>query len=269
MNIILILKGIIVGIAKVIPGFSGAVLMMSFNLYDKAISAITNFFSDVKNNFCFLVNFGIGVVIGIICFSNIINYFINNYYSYTISLFIGLILGGIPSIYKNISNVNRYYIYVLFSFIVMLLLSILSINNSYVLRGDVIDYVYFFFSGILESFGTIIPGVSSTALLMIVGVYDIYIGVLSNLYNIDFIINSVGFIIPFIIGFVLGIVFLSILINYLFKNYKSFSFSLVFGICIACVFVLIIKVLFVIEGFFMGIICLILVIIGYSVGNLL
>ena len=84
MDINLILKGIIVGVAKIIPGLSGAVLMISFNLYDRAIDSIVNFFSDVRKNLRFVINFGIGVLIGIIFFSNVINYFISNYYVYTI-----------------------------------------------------------------------------------------------------------------------------------------------------------------------------------------
>ena len=87
-----ILKGIIIGIAKIVPGLSGTVLMISFNLYDKAISAITRFFDNPKSNFKFLLTLFMGVMIGIVFFSKIVSYFINNYYIYTISLFIGLIL---------------------------------------------------------------------------------------------------------------------------------------------------------------------------------
>ena len=85
------LKGILIGIAKIIPGLSGSILMISFNLYDRAINAITNFFSNIKDNFLFLANLTLGIVIGISLFSNILSYFITNYYTYTTSLFIGLI----------------------------------------------------------------------------------------------------------------------------------------------------------------------------------
>ena len=107
MNIQIFLKGILIGIAKIIPGLSGSVLMISFNLYDKAIDAITNFFSDVKRNFTFLLNISLGILIGIVMFSNILNYFIKNYYVYTTSLFIGLILGGIPLILGSASRSRK------------------------------------------------------------------------------------------------------------------------------------------------------------------
>ena len=81
MNIQEFLKGILIGVAKIIPGLSGSVLMISFNLYDKAIDSITNFFKDIKANFLFLANLSIGIIIGIVIFSNILNYFINNYFN--------------------------------------------------------------------------------------------------------------------------------------------------------------------------------------------
>ena len=89
MRIDYLLKGLLIGIGKIIPGLSGTIMMISFGLYDKAISAITNFYKDIKNNLLFLINIGIGIVIGIVMFSRVINYFIVNCYIYTMSLFIG------------------------------------------------------------------------------------------------------------------------------------------------------------------------------------
>ena len=97
-----ILKGILIGIAKIVPGLSGTVLMISFNLYDKAIEAITCFFDNPKKNFIFLFKLFVGIMIGVVFFSKLVSYFITNYYLYTISLFIGLILGTV--IYKVINK---------------------------------------------------------------------------------------------------------------------------------------------------------------------
>ena len=71
MKINLLMKGIIIGIAKIIPGFSGAILMISFNLYDKAIEAMTNFFANPRKNFSFLFQLSLGVGLGIVFFSKI------------------------------------------------------------------------------------------------------------------------------------------------------------------------------------------------------
>ena len=99
----LLLKGFIIGIAKIIPGVSGALIAISFGIYEKAIKAISNFFENPINNFLFLFPIGLGVLLSISLTSGLILYFINNYYFPTILLFIGLIMGGIPSLINNIN----------------------------------------------------------------------------------------------------------------------------------------------------------------------
>ena len=89
MDIKLILKGFLIGIGKIIPGFSGALLAISFNVYDKLINSITNFFSNKNENIIFLLNLSIGIISGIILFSKIILYLLNNYYLYTTIFFTG------------------------------------------------------------------------------------------------------------------------------------------------------------------------------------
>lgn len=267
MNIMLIIKGIIVGIAKVIPGLSGAILMISFNIYDRAIKAICNFFDNVKDNTIFLLNFGIGVIVGIVCFSNVINYFINNYYLYTTSLFVGLIIGGIPSISKNMDKSCLGFFVFIISFIFMLFISFLSFNNTFVIRNNILSYLYLFLGGFVEAIGTVIPGVSSTALLMIMGVYNIYVDILSNLYNYYYFLGNINFIISFGIGLILGLFIVTYIINYFFNNYRGYTFSFIVGICIASVLSLIFKIIVCVYSMYSLIICLLLIYVGYIIGK--
>ena len=100
-NIIInLLKGIVIGIGKIIPGVSGAVIAISLGVYEKGLEAITKI---NKENIKFLINIGSGIVISIILFSKLILYFMNNYYLPTMLLFIGLIIGGTFEL-KKISN---------------------------------------------------------------------------------------------------------------------------------------------------------------------
>ena len=71
-SIRLILKGILIGIGKIIPGVSGSMLAISMGIYQQMIDSIINFFNDIKNNLKFLLKIGIGVLIAIMFFSNII-----------------------------------------------------------------------------------------------------------------------------------------------------------------------------------------------------
>lgn len=267
MNINQIIKGIIVGIAKVIPGFSGAVLMISFNLYDKAIDAITGFFNNPKKNFLFLLNIGLGIIFGIILFSKIIYYFITNYYLYTLSLFLGLIIGGIPVISNNVPREKKYLFYLIVSFGIIFSFSFLGSGGDYELKNNYIDYIVFFVAGFFEATGTILPGISSTALLMVIGVYNHYLVVLSGILNFSYIFDTLRFILPFSFGMFFGIACISILVNYLFKNYKNMTFSLILGLSIASIFILAKDLLSYIKDFKQFIVCVSIVLCGYFITN--
>lgn len=265
MNIKEFFKGVVIGIAKIIPGLSGAVLMISFNLYDRAIDAITNFFDNPKKNFLFLANLSLGIVIGIVLFSKVISFLITNYYVYTTSLFIGLILGGFPVIMKKIERKKGNYLAILISFVLMMILSLSGINNTYNLQNNYIDIVIFFVSGILEALGTVLPGISSTALLMLLGVYNNYIVIIGNMFNISLLKETLIFLIPFSLGLLFGIITITLLVNYLFKHYYQKTFSIIFGVSLSSVIVLAIKVFLQVTTISSLIVSIIVLLIGYFI----
>ena len=73
-KLILILKGIIVGLGKIIPGVSGAMLAITLDIYDKCIEAISNFTKKIKENIYFLGYIGIGIILSVGLFSNVVIY---------------------------------------------------------------------------------------------------------------------------------------------------------------------------------------------------
>ena len=267
MNIHELIKGIIIGIAKIIPGLSGAVLMISFNLYDRAIEAITNFFAKPKKNFFFLLNLSLGIILGIVLFSKILSYFIKNYYLYTTTLFLGLILGGIPTITSKIDQTPKNCFFVILFFGLMSLIAVITPTNHYVLKENFFDLFVFFGSGLLEAFGTVLPGISSTALLMFVGVYDQYIEVLGNIFNFSLLRTNLTFLLPFSLGLFLGIVGISLLVNYLFKFYQSETFSIILGISLATLLSLIIRLFPYITSITSMVFSILFLIVGYFLTN--
>ena len=98
----LFIKGLIIGIGKIIPGVSGSMLAISMGIYQKLINSINNFFKNVKYNFKFLSQIGIGVLVSIILFSNLILSCLEKNYLITMFLFLGLIIGGLDDIRDNI-----------------------------------------------------------------------------------------------------------------------------------------------------------------------
>lgn len=242
MKLKLFIKGLIVGLGKIIPGVSGSLLAISLNVYDRAILAITNFFDDVIENTKFLFTLSLGIIVSIIIFSKIILYFITNYYVITMLFFIGLILGGLLIFKSNYTSNKKNLIILLISFLIIIILSIFSHSNKYVIEGNIMDYLVFFGSGIVDAFATIVPGISGTALLMNIGVYEIIISTISNITDINLIINNFKILIPFGLGMVLGFILLSILISYLLKKYYSEMMAFILGVSIGSMVLLIISV---------------------------
>ena len=267
MNIKELIKAILIGIAKIIPGVSGTILMISFNLYDKALDAITKFFNNPKKNFLFLMNLAFGVLIGVVLFSKVIIYFLNEHYIYTMSLFIGLILGGIITIKKDITNKFSNYIYIILSFIIMNFISNSNIANVYILKDNFIDIIIFFFSGILEALGTIVPGVSSTALLMIIGIYPYYLNILSNLLNFNYLLNSLTFLIPFLMGLILGIIIISLIISYLLKYHKEKTFTIILGLSLSTIIPLASNLIMKASSITLLLPCFIFLLLGFIITN--
>ena len=235
-TIILFIKGLLIGIGKIIPGVSGAVLAIILKVYDEGINSIVNFFSNPKKNILFLSNIGLGILIGIILFSNIINYTLNNYYVITMLFFIGLINGGIPSILKEVDKKN--YKYTLIIIIIFTIISVLNINNNYVLKNNFIDYIIFFLGGVIEVCGTVIPGLSSTALLLVLGIYNIIIESISDLTNL--IINY-KVLLPFALGIISSLFFISKGISLALNKYKKKTYCIILGLILSSIIILIIK----------------------------
>lgn len=226
-------KGFIIGIGKIIPGVSGAMLATIMGVYDKSIFYICNFKSNIKEGIRYLFPIGVGIVLSIILFSKIISICLNKYYSITMLFFVGLIIGGFPFVINKVKK-KDYFISVV-SFSLFFLISVFNINNSYVLRNNFIDTVIYFFSGGIEAIGTIVPGVSGTALLMIVGTYDSIVYSIGNLTNFKIIF-------PFIIGIILFILLFVKLVDYLFRKYNDKMYAFILGVLVSSTVLLVIQV---------------------------
>ncbi len=228
-NLILFLKGIIIGIGKIIPGVSGAMLSISLGVYEQLISSMANIFKETKKNLQFLLIIGSGIIISIMLSSNIIMHCLDNYYLSTMLLFIGMIIGCIPNIAKMAKKniTRRNVILMLIPFIILLLLNVFS-NNAFYISTNFFNLVLI---GILEALTMIIPGISGSAILMMLGVYETIIDSLSSLNHLDILI-------PFIIGIVIGVISLSKIINELFKKHNISCYYVILGFSVATIFIL-------------------------------
>ena len=235
----LILKGIIIGIGKIIPGVSGSMLAISMGIYQKLIDSINNFFKYPKENFKFLFKITIGVIISMVFFSNVILSLLNKYYLITIFFFIGLIIGGFEDLKQN---TNKKYNYItIVSFILITLLGFLNINNEVNITNSLLNSIYFIFIGFIDALTMVVPGISGTATLMMLGAYEKVIEMYSNIFNFSILVDNLKILIPYIIGIVIGILGTVKLMQFLFNNYKEKTYSVILGFSISTIFLMFIK----------------------------
>ena len=222
-NISIFLKGFLIGTGKIIPGVSGSVLAISFGIYNRAIKSISSI-DNIKKELPFILTLSSGILLSIILMSNFIILFLGTYYLPTMLLFIGLICGGITPFLKK--EKNKFLS--ICSFLVIIIIDFFTIDNN----NTTLNYIHIFLLGLLEAVTMIIPGISGTAILMMMGCYDFVMELFSNP------LNHILSLIPFLLGMTFGVLMLVRVVSYLFDNYKTKMNSIILGFSIGTVIIL-------------------------------
>ena len=243
-NIILIIKGFFMGIANVIPGVSGGTIAIILGIYEEFISKISNLFKDLKKNLLFLIPIGIGMGLAIVTTSKLVSYSYDNFPLPTILFFVGLVFGGIPMLIKNVKGkkeskkISNYIIATITFLLVIFMASykfIFSINSEVNFASmDALGYILLFVVGIVAAATMVIPGISGSLVLMILGYYYPVINTINALFKENFIHNALILGI-FGIGVVVGILLISKLLEMLFKKYNVKTYFGVLGFVFASI----------------------------------
>lgn len=233
LDIVLILKGFLIGIAKVIPGVSGSLFAVSMGLYDKAIEAISNFFKNFKENIFFLGNLGIGLLIAIILGSNIISYFLVHYPFLTTIVFIGFLLGTFPNLMKDV-QVNKIgdIFFILIIAVVIISMSFFRTETEFVYTDNLINNLYVILLGFIDAATMIIPGISGTAIFILMGSYHFILDLFGSLTS------NLGTFVIFMIGIMIGVIIVSKIMNWALKLHRKRTYLCIFGFAFSSIFIL-------------------------------
>ena len=235
-----IFTGILIGAGVVLPGVSGSVIAIMLGIYDKVIYLINAKDVSFLEKLLKLMPILFGLVAGMVVFGNLLLILFNQYEIIMRYIFAGLILGGVPMLVTQSSKdtncpckLNYWCIFI--SFLLSLLLFVLSGIRSFtkVNLADV-SFINLFLSGFLYISGKIIPGISSSFFLMLLGLYDYMLMFISNPFSFT-LVEYVKFI-PFVLGIIIGLVILIKLINYLLSNHLSKTYSLIVGFVLGSIF---------------------------------
>lgn len=222
--LILMCKGFIIGIAKIIPGVSGAIIAISFGVYERLINILSKplqiKFNDLKFLSFLLIGAALGV--GILCKS--VKWCLDTYYLPTMLLFAGLIIGGVPEITHEIKKERfNWKIGLVFCLCFTFLYFSINIHGS---NSNYSGGIVYFLIGVIESLTTIIPGISGTAIFMALGWYDTLLTIFEKMAN--FSINFMTLFL-FISGLIISTIIISKVITWLFNNHKTLAYTGVLG----------------------------------------
>jgi putative membrane protein len=233
----LFFKGVFMGIADAIPGVSGGTIALLLGIYEELISTISglNFslVTKLKNNGFksfweslngnFLITLVLGIGISLILFVKISANLLTSHPLYVWSFFLGLILATVYVIYKLIESWNLVNI---ISTLLMIAFSIILTSDSLDISDDT-NLFYILICGIIASSAMILPGISGSLILVILGVYKILVEALDNL--------DIKIITSFIVGAIIGVISFSKILKWLFRNYKSLAYSIMLGLVIGSI----------------------------------
>ncbi|PKR77043.1 DUF368 domain-containing protein [Halalkalibacillus sediminis] len=228
-------RGAIMGTSDAIPGVSGGTIAVVLGIYPQLIDGITGIFTkDWKKHLAFLLPLFVGVLLALAAFANAMEWLLEHYPNQVQFVFLGLIVGIIPMLaresdYKKTFNKSHYAILIL---AVLLVASMGFFNESSASAIDEFSattYILLFLSGMMASSAMVLPGISGSFLLLLVGMYPTFIESISN-----FVIDA---LIPLGLGIVVGLLVMGRIVKFFLDNYFYKTYALILGLVIGSLYV--------------------------------
>lgn len=224
-----LLKGLIVGVANIIPGVSGGTMAVVIGIYDKLIGAVSDLRKDFKNSVIYLFPIGVGALLGIVLFSHLIEFLLRDFTMPTNIFFLGLILGSIPMIFKRATQKRFEKVSILpflVCFAVMMLMTFfqnVSDEGSALITtltaGTAIRLVL---SATVAAACMIMPGISGSMVMVLLGVYTSVLTAISSM--------NIPVLIPVAIGVLAGILLGAKVIHLCLRRYEQQTYFAILGL---------------------------------------
>ncbi len=225
------------GSADIVPGISGGTIALITNIYERLVKGISNInFSFVKPflkkdfkefklklfdeiDFELFIPLILGIGLAFIFLSGVIDYLLKVFPTYIYSFFLGLIIASVYVLYSKLEEIN----------IKLIIITIIGTALAYLFVGlnpiaNNHSLIVIFFSGMIAVCAMILPGISGSLILILLGQYNYMLSALHNMNIVEIIV--------FVIGAVIGILSFSKFLNYLLENYETVTMAFLIGIMI-------------------------------------
>lgn len=249
-----VLRGVVIGIANVIPGVSGGTMAVSMGIYDKLIGAINGLLRQFGRSVRTLLPLALGMAVGVGGFTFAVEYLLARHTLATCLTFVGLILGGLPILVRSLraglakKPGHKLGVGEAAAFAALLAVGVgmplLQGGEGGVqaLAPGAGMALLLFVLGVVASATMVIPGVSGSMVLMILGYYygilNSVTGLLTSLKALDWagVARGMLLLVPFGLGVLLGIFLIAKLINYLFEHFPTHTYCAIIGLIVSSPF---------------------------------
>lgn len=250
--------GIAIGIGGVLPGVSGGILAISLGVYEKMMLAVGNFFSNFKANLRYLLPIVIGGGAGILLTSNVLDILIARYEAPLLALFCGLVLGSVPELAQEVRRSGpirpKHILAAALGLGFILLFAFGEASATGGRSAAELTIPVSLLSGAVLAFGVVIPGISSSFILIYLGLYSAVIGVLAGIFDLSELFSGgltaawarfSNIFVPLLfmtIGFGLCALLIVKLVNYMMKKHHAASYAAIAGFVLGSVTLIVPKI---------------------------
>ena len=242
-KLILFIKGIVLGVAFVIPGVSGGTLAVLMGIYEELIEAASNIYksiADFKKYIMYLLPIGLGVVFSVAVFAKLIKFGLDKAPIITILIFLGMIIGGIPALVRNVkgtkTNLKDMTLMLVGLIIVISMLIFHKSNSNVVLTNmSITGYITLFLVGAIAAVTMVVPGISGSFTLMLIGYYEPILNLVNDITSFKNLGPNLILIFIFMLGVFIGIIFISKIIEWCLKHYKRETYYAIIGFVLSSI----------------------------------
>ncbi len=242
-KLILFIKGIVLGVAFVIPGVSGGTLAVLLGIYEELIEAASNFYKNMvnfKKYFMYLLPIGLGIIFSVAVFAKLIKFGLEKSPIITILIFLGMIIGGIPALVRNVKgtkiNLKDMTLMLVGLIIVISMLIFHKSNSNVVLTNmSITGYITLFLVGAIAAVTMVVPGISGSFTLMLIGYYEPILNLVNDITSFKNLGPNLILIFIFMLGVFIGIIFISKIIEWCLKHYKRETYYAIIGFVLSSI----------------------------------
>lgn len=259
-----LLKGVIIGVANILPGISGGMLAITMGVYDKIIHAVNRIFKEPVKSIRILFPYGVGAVAGIVFLSLVFEYLFHTYPVQTKLSFLGLIGGGLPTLFRksftreHLDKMQGIFtaaitcgVVILITFVAETIIAsgksggeVNMATGAYYLSSGRFWILVLFLIGIVAAATMVVPGVSGSMIMMMLGFYEPILqannACIRAIGSMDFesLFFNVMVLAPYFTGMVVGVFLFAKGVEKLLNTHECLMYRIVIGLVFSSPFVI-------------------------------